>query len=114
MTISEFTQLTLQDVLSLPKALQALWYDKQGNWDKAHRIVQSAKDGDSAWVHAYLHRKEGDTGNARYWYRRTGRSEFTGDLNQEWEQLASDLLGKIQTGADTTHKSPVQPMSSSM
>jgi hypothetical protein len=80
---------------SWPKALQALWYDKQGDWDKAHQIVQNASDADSAWVHAYLHRKEGDTSNARYWYRRTGQPEFKAELNQEWEQIARDLLGKI-------------------
>jgi len=56
--------------------------------------VQNASDSDSAWVHAYLHRKEGDLNNARYWYRRSGRPEFKEDLHQEWEQIATDLSGE--------------------
>ncbi|MBH8566816.1 hypothetical protein I8748_32500 [Nostoc sp. CENA67] len=82
---------------TLPKALQALWYDKQGDWGKAHEIVQDASDMDSAWVHAYLHRKEGDLSNARYWYRRSQQPEFIGTLNQEWEQITSLLLKKVNT-----------------
>ncbi|MBW4591982.1 MAG: hypothetical protein KME46_03395 [Brasilonema angustatum HA4187-MV1] len=81
---------------SLPKALQGLWYDKKGEWDTAHEIVQEdANDADSAWVHAYLHRKEGDLINARYWYRRSGQSESKVELDQEWEQIASSLLSKV-------------------
>jgi DNA polymerase III delta prime subunit len=80
---------------SLPGALQALWYDKQGDWRKAHQIVQDANDADSAWVHAYLHRQEGDLSNARYWYRRSGKPEFQAELNQEWEEVAKELLQKI-------------------
>jgi hypothetical protein len=79
---------------TLPKAVQALWYDKKGDWNQAHDIVQDASDADSAWVHAYLHRKEGDINNARYWYRRSNQPEFTGELNQEWEQITSLLLIK--------------------
>lgn len=77
---------------SLPKALQALWHAKKGDWDKAHQIVQAASDTDSGWVHAYLHREEGDIGNARYWYRRTGRPEFKAALDQEWQEIATTLL----------------------
>lgn len=97
MTLDEFIHLIEQERCpeSLPKALQAMWYDKKGDWEKAHQIVQNASDTDSAWIHAYLHRKEGDLFNARYWYRRTGRSEFKEDLNQEWEQIVKDLLRKI-------------------
>jgi DNA polymerase III delta prime subunit len=98
MTFDEFTQLMEKQERcpsSLPEALQALWYDKRGDWNKAHQIVQNASDADSAWVHAYLHRKEGDLSNARYWYNRTGRPEFKAELNQEWEQIAKDLLMKI-------------------
>ncbi|MDF5711093.1 MAG: hypothetical protein PUP90_26325 [Nostoc sp. S4] len=80
---------------TLPKALQAMWYDNKGDWNKAHEIVQDARDADSAWVHAYLHRKEGDLNNARYWYRRSGQVEFLGGLNQEWEQITSVLLKKV-------------------
>lgn len=98
MTKDEFTQLMEKQERcpeSLPIALQGLWYDKKGDWDKAHQIVQDASDTDSAWVHAYLHRKEGDISNARIWYRRSGRPEFKEDLNQEWEQIAKDLLREI-------------------
>lgn len=97
MKLTEFRQLIEKQEkcpASLPKALQALWYDKQGNWHKAHEIVQNASDTDSAWVHAYLHRQERDLSNARYWYRRSGKSEFPGKLDQEWEQITSNLLLK--------------------
>ncbi len=69
-----------------------MWFDYKGSWDRAHEIVQNANDLDSAWVHAYLHRKEGDLSNARYWYKRSGKPEFHAELNQEWEQIVSDLL----------------------
>lgn len=98
MTLDEFTQLTEKQEKcpeSVPKVLQALWYDKKGDWDKAHQILGNASDAESAWVHAYLHRKEGDFSNARYWYRRSGRPESKENLNHEWEQIARDLLGKI-------------------
>lgn len=98
MEINEFTQLIEKQETcpeSWSRALQALWYDKKGDWDKAHRIVQSANDVDSAWVHAYLHRKEGDNSNARYWYSRSGKPEFKAGLNQEWEEIALNLIRKI-------------------
>lgn len=79
--------------LSLP--LQALWYAKQGNWERAHVIVQDETDADSAWVHAYLHRQEGDLSNARYWYRRSGRSPADVNLEREWEEIAKSLLTKV-------------------
>jgi cellobiose-specific phosphotransferase system component IIA len=98
MTVNEFEQLVeaqTQSLQNLPKALQALGYDKQGDWNQAHQIVQNAGDADSAWVHAYLHRKEGDLSNARYWYNRSGRLEAEVDLNQEWKQITQELLEKI-------------------
>jgi hypothetical protein len=98
MEINEFTQLIEKQEKcpeSWSRALQALWHDKKGDWDRAHRIVQSANDVDSGWVHAYLHRKEGDDSNARYWYRRSGQPEFKAGLNQEWEQIALNLIRKI-------------------
>ncbi len=73
-------------------AVRALWYDKRGDWNTAHELVQNASDRDSAWVHAYLHRKEGDLANAGYWYRRSGRSSFNGELDREWEAIARELL----------------------
>jgi len=97
-SLDEFTQLIEKQEScpsSLPKALQALWYDKKGNWDKAHQIVQEASDADSAWVHAYLHRKEGDMSNARYWYKHSKQPEFQASLHQEWEHIAQELLLKL-------------------
>ncbi|MBC6474501.1 MAG: hypothetical protein GDA48_18230 [Hormoscilla sp. GM102CHS1] len=95
MTLTEFAQLP-QNPSSLPPALQALWYDRRGNWDCAHEIVQDANDLDSAWVHAYLHRQEGDLNNARYWYHHSRQPFFTSDLKSEWEHIASNLLVKIE------------------
>ena len=94
MTLDEFGQLE-RCPSELPPALQALWYDKKGDWDKAHQIVQNAGDADSALVHAYLHRKENDLSNARYWYKRSGKPELKADLNQEWKQISSELLENI-------------------
>ncbi len=75
--------------LSLP--LQALWYDAKGDWHTAHDLINDLEDKSSAWVHAYLHRKEGDIGNAGYWYRRAGKSPSTLSLKDEWTELAQAL-----------------------
>ena len=75
--------------LSLP--LQALWYDAKGDWHTAHDLINDPEDKSSAWVHAYLHRKEGDIGNAGYWYRRAGKSPSTLSLKDEWTELAQAL-----------------------
>jgi len=75
----------------LSLALQALWWDAKGDWDKAHECAQERDDKDGARVHAYLHRKEGDPLNAGYWYRRAGISPFTGSLPEEWEALVTSL-----------------------
>lgn len=72
--------------------VQALWYDGKGNWDKAHDIIQDIDDEKAAWIHAYLHRKEGDTGNARYWYNRAGKKYPSLTLQQEWEDIVKELL----------------------
>ncbi len=76
--------------LSLP--LQALWQDAKGDWARAHELCQQANSPEGDWVHAYLHRKEGDESNARYWYSKVGKPFFHGDLKSEWEQLVSALL----------------------
>lgn len=60
---------------SLSPYLEALWYDAKGDWEKAHTVVQDINDPTAAWVHAYLHRKEGDIGNADYWYSRAGKKD---------------------------------------
>ena len=74
------------------RALQALWYQAKGDWDQAHRLAQAANDTDGAWVHAFLHRVEGDNANAGYWYRRAGKSHSEAPLKEEWAEIASALL----------------------
>ena len=76
----------------LGKPLEALWHAGRGDWERAHRIVMSAKSRDAAWVHAFLHRQEGDFDNARYWYRQAKRPEFAGSVEAEWMSIAVDLL----------------------
>jgi hypothetical protein len=73
-------------------ALTALWWAGKDHWDKAHRIVMDEADADCAWVHAYLHRVEGDLGNAGYWYRQAGHKPATGELAAEWAAIAAALL----------------------
>ncbi len=77
--------------LSLPA--QALWWEARGDWDRAHECAQAGEDAASCAVHAYLHRREGDVGNAAYWYRRAGRAVARGDLGEEWSLLVRELLG---------------------
>jgi hypothetical protein len=73
--------------------LAALWWAAKGGWDQAHELVQDEASADAAWVHAYLHRVEGDLGNAGYWYRQAGKPAATGSLESEWERMVSALLG---------------------
>jgi hypothetical protein len=73
-------------------ALAALWWDARGDWNRAHDHAQAEDTPRAAWAHAYLHRKEGDLGNAAYWYRRAGRPVATGALEGEWAAMAETLL----------------------
>jgi hypothetical protein len=77
----------------LSLALQALWWDARGDWERAHVLAQTNEDASGNWVHAYLHRKEGDLGNAGYWYRRAGQPVRSGALAAEWEHIARALIG---------------------
>lgn len=70
-----------------PLYLQSLWWDKKGNWHKAHELIQDREEKEAAWIHAYLHRKEGDLWNADYWYRRADKKRPDYSLEQEWETL---------------------------
>jgi hypothetical protein len=72
--------------------LAALWWAGKGDWAKAHAIVQDENGVDAAWVHAYLHRVEGDLGNAGYWYRSAGKPVVSGPLEAEWERIVSVLI----------------------
>ena len=94
MTIIEFKEtLTSQrPPENISQNLLALWYDAKGDWHKAHDIVQVTSGYDGDWIHAYLHRKEGDLSNASYWYSRIGRSRPNKALEEEWKELAKHLL----------------------
>ncbi|HZP75777.1 MAG TPA: hypothetical protein VFB45_06510 [Pseudolabrys sp.] len=74
--------------------LAAMWWAAKGDWDRAHKLVMEADGADAAWVHAYLHRVEGDLGNAQYWYRAARRTEVSGPLDAEWDAIAGELLSR--------------------
>lgn len=73
-------------------ALAALWHDARGDWATAHRVAQDVEDPEGAWVHAYLHRKEGDEGNAAYWYGRARQPIARDTLEEEWTRIVLALL----------------------
>jgi hypothetical protein len=77
---------------NLGSLLRALWYDAKGDWNRAHEIVQDEEGPAAAWVHAYLHRKEGDFANAGYWYRLAGAPACETSLEEEWRCIAEALL----------------------
>ncbi|WP_260706204.1 hypothetical protein [Edaphobacter flagellatus] len=91
MTIAEFRAMPADHLSGL---LLALWWDAKGDWNRAHEIAQDVQGRDAAWVHAYLHRKEGDLGNAAYWYRQAGRAVAKDDIAAEWERIAAELLSR--------------------
>lgn len=93
MTLAEFLA-TIEDGAppQVPQALRALWHDARGDWNAAHDTAQDVHDWTGAWVHAYLHRKEGDAGNAAYWYRRAGKPIPAEPLEAEWNAIAAALL----------------------
>ena len=73
-------------------ALAGLWWDAKGDWGRAHESAQQDEGPDGAWVHAYLHRKEGDESNAGYWYSRAGKTPSRDSLDGEWAEIAASLL----------------------
>jgi hypothetical protein len=91
MTVEEFLAA---DQNELSGALLALWWDAKGDWERAHQVAQDVGGRDGAWVHAYLHRKEGDAGNAAYWYGQAGRAVERGDLREEWEGIVKELIAR--------------------
>jgi hypothetical protein len=96
MSPSDLHECSASRAAALPPLLHALWHDAHGNWEGAHSIAQEIETPDAAWVHGYLHRKEGDTSNASYWYRRAGRPVFDGSVHTEWTALAVHLLAVHQ------------------
>ena len=97
MSFAEFQASIARDPAApaeLEPALQALWYDARGDWHRAHTLAQEDEGRAGAWVHAYLHRKEGDLGNAGYWYRRAARTTPPAGraLAEEWAEIATQLL----------------------
>jgi hypothetical protein len=96
MNIDTFKQtLAKAEPPELSHALCALWWDAKGDWDKAHACAQQDEVSPAGvWVHAYLHRKEGDLSNAGYWYGRAGRPVATASLEAEWATIAGSLLAE--------------------
>ena len=97
MTLDQFRR-TLTDAAppqNLTAPLRALWFDGRGDWNQAHSVAQDVEDATGAWVHAYLHRKEGDLQNAEYWYRRAGKPIATSALDDEWAAMVTLLLSRV-------------------
>lgn len=94
MTLSEFKASlnAEQPNEELSAQLKSLWYDGKGDWHQAHAQVDQLNDQQSAWIHAYLHRKEGDIWNADYWYSRAKKIRPDISLDEEWEQLVLGFL----------------------
>jgi len=94
MTYSDFLASLKNEIVppGLSPYLEAMWNDGRDNWEDAHRIVQDLDTQRAARIHAYLHRAEGDLGNADYWYRRAGHIRPEVSLKTEWEQIVRDLL----------------------
>ena len=98
MTLAEFkqSQTKARPSAGLSVALTALWWAGKDDWDKAHKIVMDEGGKDCAWVHAYLHRVEGDADNARYWYRQAGKSAASCPPETEYESIVRALLSAEQ------------------
>ena len=94
MTLDEYlTSIeTDQPPVGLSETLASLWWDKKGDWDRAHSIAQQIPTAQGSAVHAYLHRKEGDLSNAAYWYNRAGKKMPDCSLQEEWQQLVTAFL----------------------
>jgi len=98
MTLDEFIQSVKHEEeppASLPEALKALWWAKKGDWDRAHHISQAVYSNSGSWVHAHLHRVEGDLANARFWYRRAEKREYSSELEVEWKEISEYLLSQV-------------------
>jgi hypothetical protein len=96
-TINEFLKSVDDDRPSpqLSETLTSLWWDKKGDWDKAHSIAQDIPTAQGSAVHAYLHREEGVLWNADYWYSRAGRQRPNISLEEEWNLLVEEMLKSL-------------------
>jgi hypothetical protein len=98
MNLREFRNSLALDLppRELSAALAGLWWDAKGDWKRGHESAGQDEGPDGAWVHAYLHRKEGDASNAGYWYGRAGEAPAQTSLEQEWLDIARSLLGEVE------------------
>ncbi len=94
MNLESFIESLIADdpPLGLSPYLLSLWYDAKGDWNKAHDTIQDEENKNGSWIHAYLHRKEGDIWNADYWYRRAGKTRPNFTLDEEWKHIASEII----------------------
>lgn len=92
MTSAELRDLPEDRTSTLAPLLRALWHEARGHWSAAHELAQDIDTRDGAWVHAYLHRREGDSANAAYWYRRAGKPVCVASVQEEWHSIATALL----------------------
>jgi hypothetical protein len=94
MTLDQFRRTLAQATPppSISAPVQALWWAAKGDWGRAHAIAMDDDSREAAWVHAHLHRQEGDLANARYWYERAGHAPASGPLETEWEKIAAALI----------------------
>ena len=107
MTLDEFRQslVTTEPPAGLRLALAGLWWDGKGDWARAHESAQQDEGAEGSWVHAYLHRKEGDQGNAAYWYNRAGKPVCRETLDAEWLGIVTVLLDLKQKSGGAPAKS---------
>ena len=94
MTLQEFRDSLKNESPPTQLALAGLWWDAKGDWTRAHESAQQDEGPAGSWVHAYLHRKEGDISNARYWYGRAGKAPAQTSLDQEWIEIVESLLSE--------------------
>ena len=69
-----------------------IWYAVKDNWDMAHNIVQEINTETASWIHAYLHRVEGDISNAHYWYNRARQEPSSESLESELDDIIKSLF----------------------
>ncbi len=92
MTVDDVRQASAERAAELSALLHAMWHDAHGQWEIAHSIAQNDHSTNGSWIHAYLHRKEGDAFNAEYWYRRAGKPPCDKSFETEWVEIVTALL----------------------